>query len=64
MMRSRAQARSAPGPAPRAQDEIVLRGGERLAFGVYVWSTGNAPRPLVQSLVNQLPEQVRAGPAH
>ena len=50
---------SGPAPRRRLQDDIVLKGGERLPFGVCVWSTGNAPRLLVQSIVSQLPEQVR-----
>ena len=34
------------GCSPAAQ--VVLEGGERIDYGVCVWSTGNATRPIVQ----------------
>lgn len=37
---------------------IRLGSGEELPYGVCVWSAGNAPRPLVQQLAAQIPEQV------
>eukprot|EP00192_Tetraselmis_astigmatica_P005159 CAMPEP_0117678632 /NCGR_PEP_ID=MMETSP0804-20121206/17399_1 /TAXON_ID=1074897 /ORGANISM="Tetraselmis astigmatica, Strain CCMP880" /LENGTH=503 /DNA_ID=CAMNT_0005488029 /DNA_START=142 /DNA_END=1653 /DNA_ORIENTATION=- len=39
------------------EKQVVLKGGERQDYGVCVWSCGNAPRPLVQSLVDVIPEQ-------
>lgn len=42
------------------QDRVVLAGGEALEYGVCVWSTGNATRPLVRSIVDQVPEQMEA----
>ena len=39
---------------------MVLEGGERLEYGVCVWSTGNAARPLVQSVAGAVPEQQEA----
>lgn len=36
----------------------MLKNGEQLPYGVCVWSAGNAPRPLVQQLAEQIPEQV------
>lgn len=39
--------------------QVVLKGGEREDYGVCVWSCGNAALPLVQSLVDAIPEQVR-----
>ncbi|KAK9915294.1 hypothetical protein WJX75_007230 [Coccomyxa subellipsoidea] len=42
------------------QDQVVLEGGERLEYGVCVWSTGNAARPLVQSVAGAVPEQQEA----
>lgn len=41
------------------KDTIVLKNGEQLPYGVCVWSAGNAPRPLVQQLAGQIPEQAR-----
>lgn len=38
--------------------EVVLTGGERLEYGVCVWSTGNAANSLVQQLVDKIPAQV------
>jgi len=46
--------------------QVVLKGGEREDYGVCVWSCGNAARPLVQGLVDVLPEQAeyqKGGPA-
>lgn len=43
-------------------DTIVLKGGETLPYGVCVWSAGNAPRPLVQQLAEQIPEQAEYQP--
>ena len=37
----------------------MLSTGEVMKYGVCVWSAGNAPRPLVQQLAAQIPEQVR-----
>ncbi|CAL8468561.1 g8101 [Coccomyxa elongata] len=42
------------------QDQVVLEGGERLEYGVCVWSTGNAARPLVQSIAGAVPAQREA----
>ncbi|KAK9844058.1 hypothetical protein WJX81_003133 [Elliptochloris bilobata] len=39
------------------QDQVVLPSDERLDYGVCVWSTGNASRPLVQAVAAQLPAQ-------
>jgi hypothetical protein len=36
---------------------IQLKGGEELPYGCVVWSTGNAARPLVLDIADQLPEQ-------
>lgn len=44
------------------KDTIMLKNGEQLKYGVCVWSAGNAPRPLVQQLAEQIPEQARRGP--
>lgn len=41
------------------QDEIVLKGGERLPYGACVWSTGNAPRQLIRDLVDAIPDQAQ-----
>mmetsp|Transcript_22742 Transcript_22742/g.70657 ORF Transcript_22742/g.70657 Transcript_22742/m.70657 type:complete len:515 (+) Transcript_22742:344-1888(+) len=38
-------------------EEVVLGSGERIRYGVCVWSAGNAPRPLVQGLAAQIEEQ-------
>lgn len=35
-----------------------------LDYGLCIWSTGNAARPLVQQLVAAVPEQVRDVPSH
>lgn len=35
----------------------MLKGGERLCYGMCVWSTGNAARPLVQDIVQQVEAQ-------
>ncbi len=40
--------------------QVVLEGGERLEYGVCVWSTGNAARPLVQSIAGAVPAQREA----
>lgn len=40
------------------KDTIKLKNGEELKYGVCVWSAGNAPRPIVQQLAAQIPEQV------
>jgi NADH:ubiquinone reductase (non-electrogenic) len=37
--------------------QVVLDGGERLEYGVCVWSTGNAARPIVQAVASQIEEQ-------
>jgi len=37
--------------------EVVLKTGERLPAGLVVWSTGNAARPFVRQLVEQIPRQ-------
>jgi len=37
--------------------EVVLKTGERLPCGLCVWSTGNAARPFVRDLVDQIPQQ-------
>ncbi|GFR51585.1 hypothetical protein Agub_g14006 [Astrephomene gubernaculifera] len=42
------------------QREVLLEGGERLPYGVCVWSAGNAPRPLVSQLCSRLPAQSSA----
>ncbi len=39
---------------------MVLEGGERLDYGVCVWSTGNAARPLVQAVAGAVPVQREA----
>lgn len=39
---------------------VVLKGGERLEYGVCLWSAGNAPRPLVSGIAGQIPEQAAA----
>ncbi|KAL4421095.1 hypothetical protein ABPG77_009622 [Micractinium sp. CCAP 211/92] len=44
------------------KDTIVLKNGEQLPYGVCVWSAGNAPRPLVQQLAGQIPEQAEFQP--
>jgi NADH:ubiquinone reductase (non-electrogenic) len=44
------------------EDTITLKGGETLKYGVCVWSAGNAPRPLVQQLAAQIPEQASFQP--
>jgi NADH dehydrogenase FAD-containing subunit len=44
------------------QDIIKLKGGEEISYGVCVWSAGNAPRPLVQQLAEQIPEQAEFQP--
>ncbi len=36
---------------------MVLKDGQAIDYGFCVWSTGNAPRPLVQSIVDQIPDQ-------
>lgn len=36
---------------------LVLKGGETVDYGLCLWSTGNATRPLVKSIVEQLPQQ-------
>ncbi len=41
--------------------QVVLQSGERLDYGLCVWSCGNAARPLIQTLVSQIPEQVCGG---
>lgn len=43
-------------------DTITLKGGEEIKYGVCVWSAGNAPRPLVQQLAEQIPEQAQYQP--
>ncbi len=37
--------------------QLVLKNGEKLPYGVCVWSTGNSTNPLVSELVNAIPEQ-------
>ncbi|KAG1677207.1 hypothetical protein FOA52_013405 [Chlamydomonas sp. UWO 241] len=37
--------------------QVVLKGGERIDYGLCVWSAGNMSRPLVQGLVDLIPEQ-------
>ncbi|KAI7841841.1 hypothetical protein COHA_004370 [Chlorella ohadii] len=44
------------------QDTITLRDGEEIKYGLCVWSAGNAPRPLVQQLAAQIPEQAQYQP--
>lgn len=44
------------------KDTIMLKNGEQLKYGVCVWSAGNAPRPLVQQLAEQIPEQAEYQP--
>ena len=44
------------------EDTIELKGGESMKYGVCVWSAGNAPRPLVQQLAQQIPEQAQFQP--
>jgi NADH:ubiquinone reductase (non-electrogenic) len=44
------------------RDTITLRGGEEIKYGLCVWSAGNAPRPLVQQLAAQIPEQAQYQP--
>jgi NADH:ubiquinone reductase (non-electrogenic) len=39
------------------KNEVVLKTGERLPAGLCVWSTGNAARPFVRELVEQIPLQ-------
>jgi NADH:ubiquinone reductase (non-electrogenic) len=46
-------------PVQVSKDSISLSTGEVLKYGVCVWSAGNAPRPLVQQLATQIPQQVR-----
>ena len=50
----RARAAAAEGEVPVGA--VVVRDGEIVA------SAGNAPRPLVQQLAEQIPEQARRGP--
>lgn len=45
-----------------SKDTIMLSTGEVMKYGVCVWSAGNAPRPLVQQLAAQIPEQVELQP--
>jgi hypothetical protein len=44
-------------PAPACAAQVVLGDGERMSYGVCVWSTGNSARPLVRSIVQQLKQQ-------
>ena len=46
-------------PVQVSKDSITLSTGEVIKYGVCVWSAGNAPRPLVQQLATQIPQQVR-----
>ena len=46
------------GHTPPSPAQVILKGGERLDYGLCIWSAGNASRPLVQTLVAQIPEQV------
>ncbi|CAK0781088.1 hypothetical protein CVIRNUC_005282 [Coccomyxa viridis] len=39
------------------ESEIVLNDEERIEYGICVWSTGNAARPIVQAISAQIPEQ-------
>lgn len=45
-------------PVQVSKDSITLSTGEVIKYGVCVWSAGNAPRPLVQQLATQIPQQV------
>lgn len=36
---------------------VTLGSGERMPYGVCVWSAGNAARPLTQQLIADIPEQ-------
>lgn len=40
-------------------DEVVLGTGERIRYGVCVWSAGNAPRKLVTDIAASVPEQAQ-----
>lgn len=42
------------------QDQLLLAGGERIDYGVCVWSTGNSARPLTKQLVAAIPAQQQA----
>jgi NADH dehydrogenase FAD-containing subunit len=45
--------------------QVILKGGEALDYGICLWSTGNATRPLVQAISAQIPGQAAllgAGP--
>ncbi|BDA51498.1 Internal alternative NAD(P)H-ubiquinone oxidoreductase A1 [Coccomyxa sp. Obi] len=37
--------------------QVILEGGEHIAYGACVWTTGNAAVPLVQAVARQLPQQ-------
>ena len=37
--------------------EIVLSTGEKLGYGLCLWSCGNASRPIINDLIGQVPEQ-------
>ncbi|CAL8465647.1 g5183 [Coccomyxa elongata] len=39
------------------QDQVILEGGEHIAYGACVWSAGNAAVPIVQAVARQLPQQ-------
>lgn len=45
-------------------DQVVLSTGEKIDYGVCVWSAGNAPRQLVKDIADALPQQAEhAGPS-
>lgn len=35
------------------EDHVLLQSGEKVPFGLLVWSTGNGPRPLLENLTEQ-----------
>eukprot|EP00877_Chromochloris_zofingiensis_P010276 jgi/Chrzof1/5501/Cz16g05180.t1 len=39
------------------QHDISLANGDKIEYGVCVWSTGNAARPLVRDIIQQVPSQ-------
>ena len=45
-----------------AQDRVRLATGEDIPYGICVWSAGNAPRPLVAHIAEQLPVQAELSP--
>lgn len=45
------------------RNQLILKDGEPIDFGVCVWSTGNAPRPLVQQIAAAVADQADAAKA-